>query len=424
MFEWRKTSQNTKTTPDYDDLLDFLDLSALASETSSSELKKHHSSRQATSKSATSLTANAQEVLVNCSLCKTLKHPLYTCPQFKLLPHDKILSTIHSSNVCLNCLKPGHFSKSCASNYCCKKCQKPHHTLLHCDSKSPSDIKEKPSETVAPSTLAMAPMVSSCAQSGSGNVLLMTCQMLVHAPNDTCVWTRGLLDSSSSTSFISERLAQSLRLPLATQHITITGIIDMSHGSLLQSIATLKISPLFSSGEKLQVSAIVIPWVTCDLLTQPVHLNTNWSHLNNLHLADPTFGQPSKVDVLLGVDIYADILLHGQRSGPCGTRVAFETKFGWVLTGKTEDLTIPSTVTSLHVTTISGNDILRKFWEIEECPRVTSNHSPEECTIVRHFAENHRRNKDGRFVVPLPRDPQANPLGESRSPAVRRFLSL
>ncbi len=421
MFEWRKASQDNKTTPHYNDLLDFLDLRAQASETSSSELKKRHSSRQANPRSATSFAANAQETPANCSLCKTQKHPLYACPLFKVLPHDKMLATVRSTNVCLNCLKPGHISKNCTSSNRCRKCQRPHHTLLHRDPKPPAENKEKP-EAMAPSTLAVAPIV--CSQSASGNVLLMTFQTLVHAPDGTSVRARGLLDSGSSTSFISERLAQSLQLPLATQHITISGITGMSRGSSLQSVATLEISPLCCSGEKLQVSAIVVPRVTCDLPTQPVHFNTKWSHLNGLHLADPSFGQPSKVDILLGVDIYADVLLHGRRSGPRGTPAAFETKFGWVLTGKTEDLTIPSTAASHHVATTSGDDILRKFWEIEECPRVASNYSPEERAVVRHFAENHRRNKDGRFVVPLPRNPQASPLGESRSPAVRRFLSL
>ena len=251
----------------------------------------------------------------------------------------------------------------------------------------------------------------------------MTCQMLVHSPDGTCFRARGLIDSGSSTSFISERLAQSLRLPLSTEQVRILGITGMSHSSPLQSIATLMISPLLSSTEKLQVSAIVVPRVTCDLPTQSVHFNTKWSHLKGLHLADPNFGQPSKIDILLGVDIYADVLLHGRRSGPPGTPVAFETKFGWVLAGKT-DLSIPSSTTSHHVATISGDDILRKFWEIEECPGVNSNHSPEESTVVRHFAENHKRSEDGRFIVPLPRNPQAKQLGESRSSAVRRFLSL
>ena len=50
--------------------------------------------------------------------------------------------------------------------------------------------------------------------------------------------------------------------------------------------------------------------------------------------------------------------------------------------------------------------------------------SPEERFVVEHFETNHRRDPDGRFVVPLPKKPDLKPLGESRSQAVRRFLSL
>ena len=99
-------------------------------------------------------------------------------------------------------------------------------------------------------------------------------------------------------------------------------------------------------------------------------------------------------------------------------------KFGWVLAGKTGDLAIPSNTTSHHVTTISGDDVLRKFWEIEECPQDAQNYSPEERVVVCHFAENNIKNKNGRFVVPLPKNPSSKPLGKTRSTAVRRFLSL
>ena len=148
----------------------------------------------------------------------------------------------------------------------------------------------------------------------------------------------------------------------------------MSRGS------PLSISTLCPPVERLQISAIVVPRVTCDLPTQPVHLNAKWSHLNNLHLADPDFGQPNKIDILLGVDVYADVLLQGRRNGPPGTPTAFETKFGWVLTGKTDN------IAANHAITLSGDDILR---EIEECPRDVSNHSPEdspeERSVVRHY---------------------------------------
>ncbi len=67
---------------------------------------------------------------------------------------------------------------------------------------------------------------------------------------------------------------------------------------------------------------------------------------------------------------------------------------------------------------------MRKFWEIEESPKAASNLSPQERTVMRHFSDTHTQKEDGRFVVPLPKNPDSKPLGESRVQAVRRFLSL
>ena len=50
--------------------------------------------------------------------------------------------------------------------------------------------------------------------------------------------------------------------------------------------------------------------------------------------------------------------------------------------------------------------------------------SAEEHCVVKHFNDSHSRAADGRFIVPLPRKPEPGVLGESRSSAVRRFLSL
>ena len=48
----------------------------------------------------------------------------------------------------------------------------------------------------------------------------------------------------------------------------------------------------------------------------------------------------------------------------------------------------------------------------------------EEHTVVRHFESNHSRTEEGRFIVPLPKNPSVKPIGESRSQAIRRFFSL
>ena len=143
------------------------------------------------------------------------------------------------------------------------------------------------------------------------------------------------------------------------------------------------------------------------------------SLVKSVTIADPTFGQPGKIDILLGVDVFVNVLLHSRQFEPPGSPVAFETEFGWVLAGETESFASADLITTYHTSLISGNDILCKFWEIEEKPKSDSVLSPEERTVVHHFQDNHFRTDSGRFVVPLPKKPDAKAIRESRSQAVR-----
>ena len=77
--------------------------------------------------------------------------------------------------------------------------------------------------------------------------------------------------------------------------------------------------------------AIVLPRITCDLPVSPVPFDLSWNHFPSLPLADPAFGEPQRVDILFGADMFASILLHGRRIGFPGSPVAMETEFGWVL---------------------------------------------------------------------------------------------
>ena len=105
------------------------------------------------------------------------------------------------------------------------------------------------------------------------------------------------------------------------------------------------------------------------------------------------------------MDVFVDVLLTGQRLGQHGAPSAFETHFGWVLAGSVEGNTalIPSHIASYHLTLISSDDILRRFWEIEDSPLAETNLSPEERAVVQHFEEKHHRTSSGRFVVSLPK---------------------
>ena len=54
--------------------------------------------------------------------------------------------------------------------------------------------------------------------------------------------------------------------------------------------------------------------MTTDLPLQPIKSHHNWNHLSGIQLADPGFGQPVKIDLLLSVEIYAEVILYGRRS--------------------------------------------------------------------------------------------------------------
>ena len=168
--------------------------------------------------------------------------------------------------------------------------------------------------------------------------------------------------------------------------------------------------------------------VTCDLPVSPVPFDSSWSHISDLPLADPAFGLPGRIDLLLGVTIFVNVLHQGRRMGPLGAPVALETEFGWVLSGNTEPITeaeqVNLYVTTFHSFTSSCDDILKKFWEIEESPLTKPALTLEEHTVVKPFNTHHYCADYGSFVVPLPKRSGCRSLGESRSQAIRRFLSL
>ena len=122
---------------------------------------------------------------------------------------------------------------------------------------------------------------------------------------------------------------------------------------------------------------------------------------------------------MIGIDIFTSVLQQGRRIGPVGSPMAIQTKLGWVLAGIAE-----SNQKSCHILTLSGDDLLRKFWEIEKCESTNTVLSPEEKIMARHYQNNHCRDNDGTFIVSLPKKEGSAPLGESCSKAVRRFLLL
>ena len=346
MFEWQRHTQENSDVPHYAEILDFIDLRARASETVLRELPKRHS-QPVHSKSCTQVrTAYVASVDTACVSCGVGKHPLYVCRKFKSVSPEKRMDLVRRHQLCFNCLQSGHFTQRCTSDQKCRECHRPHHTLLHSQfqrdgvakTAGPDTNRSLPTKAEEPSTSHSSHL--SCPKSGGQRrALMMTCQIGVVTSDGHVTKARALLDCASSTSFVTEHLARRLQLPRQRQRVQVAGIGGPEHSLSSRSVVTLTVANQKSlkvgrlTGPRWKVDAAVLPQITTKLPAMPVSFDTNWRHLSGLRLADPEFGVPGFIDVLLGVDMFSRLVRQGRRQGPPGSPMAIKTCFGWILSG-------------------------------------------------------------------------------------------
>ena len=178
------------------------------------------------------------------------------------------------------------------------------------------------------------------------------------------------------------------------------------------------------SGPRWKVEAVVLPKVATRLPVMPVPFDRDWKHLSGLRLADPEFGTPGHVDILLGVEVFNRVVRQGRRQGPPGSPMAMNTKFGWVLSGTISRDCPRHREVACVSSVLAGDEVLRKFWEVENYDFRSPLYSLEEQVVVDDFDVNCRRNEERRYIVPLPIKKEADPLGETRTMAVCRYFSV
>ena len=80
------------------------------------------------------------------------------------------------------------------------------------------------------------------------------------------------------------------------------------------------------------------------------------------------YGIPGRIDLLLGVETFVEVMGHGRQTGAPGSPIAFETHLGWVLAGGTAPPNPASHVAVHHASALTGDDLIRRFWENGEKP--------------------------------------------------------
>ncbi|XP_046145807.1 uncharacterized protein LOC123989173 [Osmia bicornis bicornis] len=264
-----------------------------------------------------------------------------------------------------------------------------------------------------------------CSATTRPAALLATAKVKVEAPSGELLEVRALLDTGSDTSLVSAWVAQALRLPRRAVSVAISGVQENESG-VAKSEVSLSLRSRLDPSFHLSVRALVLRKLTALLPARAVH-SQSWPHLQGVTLADPEYGVPSRIDLILGADICGVLLQDESRVGPVGTPTARRTPFGWVLMGPLSDTKgqgSKAVVHSLHCQTDdSTNRLLRRFWEVEELHEQPPL-SPEERECERHFRETDSRDETGRYSVHLPfkLDPSLA-LKPCRSTALKLLLS-
>lgn len=173
---------------------------------------------------------------------------------------------------------------------------------------------------------------------------------------------RALIDQGSQICFITLTLVQQLRLK---SEPTSAEIHEVGKSSINYSTskAYFSIKPLHGNTQ-IDISGLVLKKLTKILPSYAIPQH-NWKQINELELADPFYFEPGPIDLLIGADIYGDIMMGNFIKGASGTPTAQETIFGWVLSGRTYIIPKSISVHNFHVLTELNNQ-LRKFWELEE----------------------------------------------------------
>ena len=137
----------------------------------------------------------------------------------------------------------------------------------------------------------------------------------------------------------------------------------MAHGLSSWPVVTFSVTDCSNhdgrSNPRWEVDAAVLPKITTELPTFPVSFSPSWKRLSGLRLADPNFGTPGRIDILLGVDIFNRVICHGRQIGPPGTPSVLETSYGWVLSDVVDSKGKDHQSRDISMFSVtSGNDLL------------------------------------------------------------------
>lgn len=386
-------------------------------------------------------------VMKPCPYCND-EHYLNNCPKFIALSNEDRYKLMPNFKICFNCFRSGHYANSC-KKLSCKVCKRKHHTLIHVNeynAKNGAYRTSIPKEVSATKDQAIQPVTNSgqstvtltgsitttCENLGQCDVLLSTALVKLYDKDNREVIARAILDSGSTSSLMTESLYKKLNLPADCTDRSVIGINNVvSHISQMCRLPVTSLNESFST----YLNCFIIPSITNNVPEFQMDI-ASLQIPCDMCLADPYFYSPAAVDLIIGADIFWDILgLQSIKLGK-GKPILYETRLGWIVSGPISgdrSLTLPGNIkckfckidkASSHCSDDDIQNQLMRFWQLEEVSPQSSQFFPEEKLCEEHFIKNTTRLADGRFCVRIPLKQTPEVLGDSYQRAKHCLISL
>lgn len=253
-----------------------------------------------------------------CIICNQ-NHRIYDCQIFKSKSRKDKLIDISKHKLCINCLRQGHSLNDCRLGPC-KICEKRHNTLLH-----PDDTPE-----VNNASGDVSETLANYSNKNSNRVILTTAQLYILNPiTREPLKVRALLDSGSQSSFITKSLQQKLAINPNPVSIKAVGI-GHSDNKIKES-CVIQLQSIYSN-YKTKLNCLVLDRLTGDLPKAPINIQ-NLNIPTHLHLADPDFNQPAPVDLLIGADLFWQLIKKNRIYLGSNKPILQNSRFGWLIGG-------------------------------------------------------------------------------------------
>lgn len=276
--------------------------------------------------------------------------------------------------------------------------------------------------------------------SSSEMVLMQTASTDVMNPSNYLQEaTRIIFDSGSQRTYISQRLASKLQLKSEREEeIKLVTFGSDKPKTVKTSSANLCIK--LNKGKCFDMVVNIVPVISGKVQRRKIDVSS-MEHLRHfvkdVELADtiPTENESTSIELLVGNDYYLDLIL-SQRIEVQPGLYLLASKLGWIVTGRTQEVEIRSTETSMlilsntSVMSISENTSidsliyskpdLTDFWNLESIGITEHNENKGDSKAMKVFKET-LQFTDGRYYVKWPWKEEQPELPVNRELALGRL---